>query len=114
MMTWIGVGTALQTAMVVVGHWTPAVANLFGPLGMTISLVVGLMWARSGPESYGQAALGGAIVGGTCALVGIAISYLMGDVTAIILAFGTASSAVAGALGGLAGRRLRPAAGRVS
>ncbi|MFW6193075.1 MAG: hypothetical protein ACOC83_06280, partial [Gemmatimonadota bacterium] len=69
MMTWIGVGTALQTAMVVVGHWTPAVASLFGPLGVTISLVVGLLWARSEAETYGRAALGGALVGGACALV---------------------------------------------
>lgn len=110
MMKWIGVGTVLQTTMVVVGHWTTAVANLFGPLGVAISLVVGLLWAREGAEGYGNAALGGAIVGGACALVGIAISYLLGDVTATILAFGTVSSAVTGLLGGLAGRKLRPAA----
>lgn len=110
MMTWIGVGTLLQTAMVLIGHWVTAVANVFGPLGVAISLVVGLLWARSEAERYGEAALGGAIVGGACALIGIAVSYLMGDVTAVILAFGTASSAVTGALGGLAGRKLRPAA----
>ncbi len=107
MLKWIGVGTALQTAMVVVGHWVSAVANLFGPLGVAISLAVGLFWARESAEGYGHGAGGGALVGGVCALVGILISFLMGDVTAVILVFGTVSSAVTGALGGLLGRRLR-------
>lgn len=110
MVKWIGVGTVLQTAMVLAGHWVVAVANLFGPLGVTISLVVGLLWAREAAEGYGHGAGGGAVVGGVCALIGILVSFLLGDVTAVILAFGTVSSAVTGALGGLIGRRIRPAA----
>lgn len=110
MVKWIGVGTALQTAMVLAGHWVAAVAGLFGPLGVTISLVAGLLWARETAEGYGHGAGGGAIVGGTCALIGILVSFLLGDVTAVILAFGTVSSTVTGALGGLIGRRLRPVA----
>lgn len=106
MTKWIVVGTLLQTAMVLVGHWVLAVANLFGPLGVAISLVVGLLWARESAEGFGNAAGGGALVGGACALIGIAISLFLGDVTAVILAFGTLSSAVTGALGGLAGHKL--------
>lgn len=110
MTKWIGVGAVLQTGMVLAGHWMVAVANLFGPLGVAISLVVGLLWAREGSEGYGAGATGGALVGGACALVGILVSFLLGDVGAVILAFGTLSSAVTGALGGLLGYRIRPAA----
>lgn len=63
---WIGIGTALQVAMVVVGHAVPAVASLFGPLGVAISLLVGLLWAREAAAGYRS----GAVVGGACALVG--------------------------------------------
>lgn len=108
-MKWLAIGTVLQIAMVVVGHQVTAVANLFGPLGMAISLVAGLLWARESSAGYGNAAGGGAMVGGGCALVGILVSYLLGDVTAMILALGTISSAVTGSLGGLLGRRLAPA-----
>lgn len=103
MIRWIAVGTVLQVAMVLVGHWSLAVARLFGPLGMAISLVVGLLWARGEAGGYGHAAAGGALVGGTCALLGIVVSYALGDVGAVILALGTLSSAVTGALGGLVG-----------
>lgn len=106
MIKWTGVGTVLQTAMVLTGHWKAVVANLFGPLGVAISLLVGLLWARERPRDYASAAGGGAVVGGLCALIGILISFLLGDVTAMILAFGTGSSAVTGALGGLLGRKL--------
>ncbi len=98
------VGTVLQVAMVVAGHSVPAVASLFAVGGMGISLVAGLLYARwSGEQAKGSAALGGAIAGGVCALLGIAVSYALGDVTAALLALGTLSSAVTGALGGLAG-----------
>lgn len=106
MIKWIGIGTALQLAMVLTGHWVTAVANLFGPVGVAISLVVGLLWAREEAAGYGHGAWGGAVVGGACAFLGIVVSWLLGDVTAVILALGTLSSAVTGALGGLIGSRL--------
>lgn len=107
MIQWTVLGIVLQTAMVLAGHWVAAVAQLFGPLGIVISLVVGLLWARNGARAYGHAAVGGAAVGGACAFVGIAISFALGDVGALILAVGTASSAITGALGGLGGAALR-------
>lgn len=108
MVRWIAVGTVAQLAMVLVGHEVEAVAALFGPVGVLISLLVGLFWARGSAEGWSHGAGGGAVVGGACALLGIAVSWLLGDVTASILAFGTASSAVTGALGGLMGYRIRP------
>lgn len=97
---WLAVGTALQLAMVFVGHYVPSVANLFGPLGMLISALVGYLYGRELPGGRGAAAGGGALVGGGCALVGILASWLLGDVTAMILLIGTLSSAVTGAIGG--------------
>jgi hypothetical protein len=106
------VGTVLQLAMVLSGHRIPAIANLFGILGVAISFVAGLLFARwAGPLTRGRAMGGGALAGGACALLGIVVSYALGDVTALILVVGTASSAVTGLLGGLAGRRAEPALG---
>jgi hypothetical protein len=98
-------GTVLQLAMVLLGHSNAAIAQLFGPVGMGISLVAGLIYtsqARGG--SAGSAALGGFVAGGLCALIGIIVSFALGDVTAMILALGTLSSAVTGAIGGWLGR----------
>ena len=104
------VGTALQLGMVVSGHFIPAVAMLFAPLGMGLSLVAGVLYGRwaagTRAEAGTRAAAGGALAGGVCAFLGIAVSWGLGDVTAIILAFGTLSSVVAGALGGVLGRRI--------
>ena len=99
------VGTVLQVAMVVAGHYNAGVANLFGPMGMTISLLAGLMYAlRARPAGKGNAALGGAVAGGVCAFLGILVSFLLGDVPAVVLSFGTLSSVVTGALGGFVGQ----------
>jgi len=105
---WLAVGTVLQLLMVITGHYVTAVANLFGPLGMAISLAAGLFWARDAAGSYGGAAGGGAVLGGACALLGILVSLALGDVSATILALGTISSGVTGAVGGLVGRRFAP------
>lgn len=97
-------GTVLQVAMVVSGHFIPAIALLFAPLGVGISLLAGLLYGRwAGPKG---AWAGGALAGGLCALLGIALSFGLGDVTAAILALGTLSSAVGGMLGGWLGGRL--------
>lgn len=96
-------GTLLQVAMVVIGHYTVAVASLFAPLGMAISLIAGFLYARWARGTRGDAVLGGAIVGAVCALIGIVVSYLLGDVTAWIVFIGTLSSAFTGAIGGLVG-----------
>jgi hypothetical protein len=99
------VGTVLQLAMVSSGHYSPAVANLFAVLGMTISLVAGLLvalWGRY--PTAGAAAVGGLLAGGICALIGIIVSYALGDVPALVIVFGTLGSAVTGAIGGAVGR----------
>jgi hypothetical protein len=105
------IGTVAQLAMVISGHFTPAIANLFAVGGMGISLVAGLLYARKAvATTRGASATGGALAGGICALIGIIVSFALGDVTAMIIAFGTLSSAVTGAIGGAIGhvRTARP------
>lgn len=99
------IGTVLQLAMVITGHFVPAVAMMFGLLGILLSAVAGVLYAtRAADPTRGGAAWGGTLAGGICALIGIAVSFALGDVTALILLVGTLSSAVTGALGGVLGR----------
>jgi hypothetical protein len=100
------VGTVLQTAMVVAGHSNKSIAKLFAVGGMSLSLLAGLIYAllaRSG--TTGSLVVGGILAGAICALLGIAVSYFLGDVPATLLALGTLSSAVTGAIGGWLGSR---------
>lgn len=97
-------GTVLQAAMVVAGHFIAFVAmNVFAFGGMGISALAGLLYGRKA-AGYGGAALGGAAAGAVCALIGIAISVVLGDTPAQILILGTASSGVTGAVGGVIGK----------
>ena len=95
------VGTILQLAMVIAGHWVPFIKmNGFAIGGVAISLLAGVLYARAARVPRGTSALLGTVAGGACALIGIAVSFALGDVPALILVVGTASSAVAGAIGG--------------
>lgn len=97
--------TVLQLAMVLAGHWVPFVKeSLFAPLGTVISLLGGIQYVRMARPGFGGAALGGAVVGGVSAAIGIAVSYLLKDVPVETLMIGTAASTVAGAVGGAATR----------
>ncbi len=100
------IGTVLQLAMVLAGHYLPAVAAQFAIGGMLISLVAGLLYARAAKGSWGDSAIGGLIAGGVGAFLGILVSYLLQDVTVDILWMGTAGSAVAGLVGGAIGKAL--------
>jgi hypothetical protein len=104
-------GTILQLAMVIAGHFIPAVAAAFAAGGMGISLVAGLLYGR-GTGAWAGALVGGALAGGLCALIGIAVSVLLGDVPLFVLAFGTVSSAVTGLVGGAIGKLVGGAGAR--
>lgn len=94
-------GIILQLAMVLSGHWVEMIRlRGFAVGGMLISGLAGVVYARAARVSRGRAATNGALVGGACALVGIVVSYALGDVPANILVIGTLSSAVTGAIGG--------------
>ena len=100
------IGTVLQIAMVVAGHSNKSIAKLFAVGGMSISLVAGVIYAALAAGPTGSSLLGGTIAGGLCALIGIGVSYALQDVPASLLALGTASSAVTGAIGGWLGTLL--------
>ena len=85
-------GTIAQIAMVVAGHFVPAVASLFAIGGMGISALAGWAALKGQPASISAA-------------IGIAVSVALGDVPTSLLALGTGSSAVTGLIGGLIGRR---------
>jgi len=96
------VGTVLQVAMVVLGHTNPAIKNLFAVGGMGISFLAGILYAvLARPVAKGAAAGGGAAAGALCGFLGILVSFLLGDVPASLLALGSLSSGVTGAIGGV-------------
>jgi hypothetical protein len=99
------IGTILQLAMVVGGHYVPPIKSLFAPGGMLISGVAGWLFARMSGGGRGLSAAGGLFAGAACAFLGILESFYLGDVPASLLLLGTASSAVTGAIGGLLGGR---------
>lgn len=99
---WTVIGTLLQLAMILGGHFDEFIRNnVFAIGGMLISMFAGAMWARMHARGKRAASLGGSLVGGGCALVGIAVSVVLGDTEAMILAIGTVSSMVTGAIGGV-------------
>jgi hypothetical protein len=100
-----GVGLILQLAMVIAGHFVSVIRDPgFAIGGMGFSFVAGLIFARLRRAQWGVAIGGGAIAGGLCGLLGIAMSVVLGDVPAMLMLFGTLGSTVAGAAGGLLGR----------
>ena len=99
------IGTIAQIAMVVAGHYSPAVAQLFAIGGMGLSALAGWGALRGRSASLGSAAGNGALAGAACAVIGIGVSVLLGDVPASLLAVGTAGSALTGLIGGVIGRR---------
>jgi hypothetical protein len=100
-----GIGLAGQLAMVFGGNVDADIAQMFPTLGTTIAGVAGLMYPlfRRGLSSK-QAAIGGALAGGGGAVLGILVSYLLGDVPLPVVAIGGGMSTVAGGIGGVIGR----------
>jgi hypothetical protein len=99
------IGLILQLVMVVAGHYVPAIRDKgFAIGGMLISLVAGLVYARLAAAGWSAALGGGAITGGVCAMLAIAVSVSLKDVPAQILIVGTLASVITGLAGGAAGR----------
>jgi hypothetical protein len=92
------IGTLLQAAMVIAGHFVPLVKTGFMFGGLALSLVAGVLYGARAGGGFAAAAAGGALAGG------ILLSFMLGDVTAPVIAFGTVGSAVSGLLGALVSR----------
>lgn len=107
LITYTAIGTVIQVAMVVIGHFNEFVkTNVFAIGGMGISLLAGLLFARAAAQCTGSAIKGGAIVGGVCAVLGVGVSMLLRDTEAMVLVIAAASSSITGLIGGLIGYKI--------
>ena len=100
-------GLVLQLAMVVAGHFVPMLREQgFAVGGMLFSLCAGVLYVRLTRGPWPVSLAGGAVAGGVCGFLGIAVSCLLGDVPPTLLLFGTLGSTVAGLAGGALGKVL--------
>lgn len=98
------IGTVLQLAMILAGHYNTSFARFFAIGGMGFSLIAGVIYTLNArPTVATDAIIGGLLAGAICAFIGIFASHLLGDVPASLLLLGTVSSAFTGALGGWIG-----------
>jgi hypothetical protein len=102
------IGTVLQVAMVLAGHWVLFIKAEFAAGGMAISLLAGVLYGYLARAPRARSVPRGAIVGGGSALLGIVVSWALGDVPPLILVVGTLSSAIGGAIGGAVFGERRP------
>lgn len=101
----IVVGTMLQIVFVVLAHfshWIETHALLFA--GMMTSATVGYLYALEVARGYARGACGGAIAGGVCAVIGIALAVLLGDMSERIFVVRDLVSVLTGAVGGIYGQ----------
>lgn len=107
LVTYTVIGTIMQIAMVVIGHFNEFVKNnVFAIGGMAISLLAGFLFARAAAHCTGSAIRGGAIVGGVCAVLGVLVSMLLGDTEPMVLAIAAISSSITGLIGGVIGYKM--------
>jgi hypothetical protein len=101
------VGTPLQMLTMVLGHFGGLLVSYeigFLFAGMMISATVGYLYALDASKGYARGAYGGAIAGGVCALIGIAVSVLLGDMAPKVLMLRTLICVLTGAVGGIYGQ----------
>jgi hypothetical protein len=98
-------GTVLQIALSLAGYFFPWVAiHLFMFGRMMLSACAGYLYGMDYGRGYAVGALGGAIAGGVCIVPAIALSVLLGDTEAAMLAMGTGICILTGAVGGAFGQ----------
>ena len=94
------IGLILQLIMVVMGYYLPVVREKgFAVGGMLISLIAGVIYVRLAGGDWMTACMGGAIAGGVCAALGIAVSVPLNATPPMILVVGTVASTVTGVIG---------------
>ena len=98
------IGAVLQIALSVTGAFFPwVVIHLFMFGRMMISASAGYLYGMEFGRGYAIGALGGAVAGGLCVVPAIALSVLLGDTGAAMVAVGTGISILTGAVGGAFG-----------
>jgi hypothetical protein len=100
----LGIGTLLQVAMVVIGHFAPAAqqAGLFPVVGTLLGAVTGwLAGAGAKGASTINVAKTGAVAGGLAGVLGSLASTALGDVPASNVGVAGAATLVTGAIGAI-------------
>lgn len=102
----LGSGTALQVAMVVIGHFlSPDQQSLLFPVvGTLLGGVTGWMAGPGTPTASGRAA-NGAVAGGVAGALGSLVSTALGDAPLANIAIAGGATVVSGAIGALLRRR---------
>ena len=101
------VGIALQVVLVLAGHVIRVLQNPgFALGGMAFAAVAGWIHVRMARGDWRDTLIGGAIAGGACAAVGIAVSATLGDMPFSRLIVGTAGSVATGIAGAAIARLL--------
>lgn len=100
LMTGTGIGTALQVAMVVIGHYLPVdqQAWWFPAVGTLLGGVTGWL-AAPGASGTGAAAGQGAAAGGIAGVLGSLVSTALGDAPVSNAAVAGGATVVSGAIG---------------
>ena len=99
------IGTVLQIALSLAGYFFPWVAiHLFMFGRMMVSASAGYLYGMDFGRGYAVGALGGAIAGGLCIVPAIALSVLLADTDASMLAVGTGICILTGGVGGAFGQ----------
>jgi len=99
----VAAATALQLAMVLVGHWSLPVQNFYAPGGLGFSLLGAALWSIPARPHFLRALAVGALVGGLSGFVGVIAAFLLGDVEVSLLIFVPPGSAFVGLVGGAIG-----------
>lgn len=97
----IGIGTALQVLMVVVGHLAPSLQamGLFPIVGTLLGGVTGWL-AAAQPASAGTRSMTGATAGAVAGVLGSLVSTALGDVPVANALIAGCATLVSGAIGG--------------
>ena len=103
-------GTILQVALVVLGHFVPRLQplGLFPIGGSAIGAIAGFCYARWSVGPIGRAMGGGAVAGAVGGVLGAIVSYLLKDIPPSTIVVAGGSTLVTGLVGGLVGRLLSP------
>ncbi|MBU6442869.1 MAG: hypothetical protein KGR48_03070 [Alphaproteobacteria bacterium] len=99
------VGIILQAAMYVLGHFSHWIAtNVFDFGAMMISASAAYLYALGTGRGYLTGATAGAVIGGTCGFLGIALSAFLGDSRVGYIPTATTIAVFVGAVGGIFGQ----------
>ena len=98
----LGIGTALQVLMVVIGHVMPSLqaAGLFPIVGTLLGLLTGVLAGGSdGSGARPTSVLMGGIAAGVAGGIGSLVSTALGDVPLMNILVAAGSTLVVGAIG---------------